>query len=149
MVSKAVVVKAAVGFVDVTRLLDGLVQQSRPGNHRFSVCSLSAIARAACDARLGCASVAAGLLDLDSFGHDVFSFSAPLLAGHPKVGGTPAPCGCLGGGAKKISLVSLDFLGWDRPPRAAKLKQSLPTVGRRSFCHPAVPARRRSLEKGE
>src|SRR6516225_6443608 len=76
LVPKAVVVKAAVGFVDVTGLPDGLVQQSRPGNHGFSISSLSAIARAACDALLGRASVTAGLLDLDSFGHDVFSFSA-------------------------------------------------------------------------
>ena len=32
---QGLVVKPAVGFVDVTGLLDGLVQQSRPGNHRF------------------------------------------------------------------------------------------------------------------
>jgi hypothetical protein len=26
----------------------------------------------------------------------------------------------LGGGAKKISFVSLDFLGWDRPPKGTE-----------------------------
>ncbi len=114
---------------------------------RFSVSSLSAIARAACDARLGRASVVAGLLDLDSFGHVIFSFSAPLLAGHPKASGACSQGqGVLFAGEPRNNNFAFRFVSWgDRKPGGCRLagKQN-PAVppARRRLSELAVPARK-------
>jgi hypothetical protein len=148
LIPKGVIVKPAVRFVDVTGLLDGLVQQSHSRNHRFSVCSLSAIARAACDAPLSRASVALGLLDLDTFGHG-FSPFLPRFSRGTQGQVAPAPCGCLGGGAKKISSVSLDFFGWDRPPKGSEAEAE-PADRRAPEFLPACRAREnKGARKGE
>jgi len=87
LLPKPLVVEAAIGLVDVTGLPDGLVQQSRPGNHRFSVCSLRAIARAACDAcwpgrTALVASAAVCRIVISSV--TVFLLSCPASRGAPK-----------------------------------------------------------------
>src|SRR5207245_7381240 len=103
---QAVVVEAAVSLVDEAGLLHGLIQQSGPGDYRLS---LSAAARAACVGPLAGLDRVRRLLRclprFDFLGHGLFSFSAPLLAGHPRASGACSPGqGLLFWRGRKISI---------------------------------------------
>src|SRR5712692_7936054 len=91
------------------------------------------------------------LTRFDFLGHGFFSFSAPLLAGHPRASGACSPGqGLLFWRGRKISLVRLIFRRSQNPEGPAQAGKQKPAVpqARRSRPRLAVPARRRGVRKG-
>jgi hypothetical protein len=154
LVPQAVVVKATVSLVDEAVSQPGFIEQSGPRNHRL--CLSPAIAgRPDCVGPLAELDRALCLLcclpRFDFLGHCIFSFSAPLLAGHQEASGACSPGqGLLFWRGRKTWLYRLIFrrnLNPEGLAQAAKQKPAVPPA-RRGRPQLAVPAKTKGARKG-
>ena len=146
LVPQAVVVKPTVSLVDEAGLVHGFIEQSGPRNHRLSL-SPAIAGRPDCVGPLAGLDRALRLLcclpRFDFLGHGTFSFSAPLLAGHPEASGACSPGqGLLFWRTRKIWLYRLIFrrnLNPEGLAQAAKQKPAVPPAPA-ACCSPLLPS---------
>jgi len=87
-------------------------------------------------------------LDFDFFGHDVFSFSVPFLAGRYGQGAW-APAAAFAGEPKEIAVGLADFFGGDRNPEGRRSRKlSLRPQGAQVFARLPCPGEEGASEKG-